>query len=132
MSQTVSLGQDSAYLKLRQTIVQNSAFLHALDEVPGTEEESRLVYTGQQDYQLTIDREKELSEDFAFLAARKDDPDNVMAVAIEEDEDKCGMTIRVATNKGDLAGVKTGLGDIAHILERAATRCMSFSVFRYH
>ena len=124
MNRTAPSSQNPAYLKLRELIAQNSAFLAAFNELPGTEQETRLLDTRQQEYQLTIDREKELSEGFAFLAARKEDPNNVMAVAIEEDLDKCGMTIRVATNEGDLTGVKAGLSDIAEILERAATRCM--------
>lgn len=127
MNRTAPSGQNPAYLKLRELIAQNSAFLAAFNPQPGVEEETRLVDTRQQEYQLPIDREKELSEDFAFLAATKEDPNKIMAVAIEEDRDKCGMTIRVATNEGDLAGVKAGLSDIAHILERAATRCTSLT-----
>lgn len=46
----------------------------------------------------------------------------VMAVAIEDDADRSGMTIRLASNIGDLSIMKETLDDIAKSLEKAATR----------
>ena len=41
----------------------------------------------------------------------------VMAVAIEEDADGNGMTIRLASNTGDLSSIKEGLDDVACIIK---------------
>lgn len=46
----------------------------------------------------------------------------VMAVCVEEDLDGAGMTIRLASNTGDLSRVVAGLTGIAGTLEIAILR----------
>jgi hypothetical protein len=45
-----------------------------------------------------------------------------MAVCIDEDESSEAITIRVASNTGDLSEVVTGLKRLGRILEQAARR----------
>lgn len=47
---------------------------------------------------------------------------HVMAVAIEEDADGNGITIRLASNTGDLSSIREALSGIAKTLEKALTR----------
>ena len=61
-------------------------------------------------------------DNLAFLSAWSDDPDNVMAVCVEENQGREGLTIRMASNAGDLEPVKEGFTRIATILERAAAK----------
>ncbi len=49
----------------------------------------------------------------------------VMAICVEEDPDKMGMTIRLASNTGDLSRITEGFNGIANALERAALRGMA-------
>lgn len=46
----------------------------------------------------------------------------VMAVSIEEDVPAMRMTVRLASNAGDLSNVEEGFRGLARILERAARR----------
>lgn len=72
--------------------------------------------------QLTIERERDLADCFAFLSARTDDMMKVMAVCVEEDLDHAGLTIRMAANTGPLTDVEKGLRNIAILLETASLR----------
>lgn len=49
----------------------------------------------------------------------------VMAVSVEEDFDKRGMTIRLASNTGDLSRITEDFNGIANTLEKAALRGMT-------
>lgn len=49
----------------------------------------------------------------------------VMAVCVEEDSDGRGLTIRVASNAGELSDTRLGLQGITNILEEASVRSMS-------
>lgn len=67
---------------------------------------------------LSLQREKELAESFAFLAATTNDPRKIVAACVEEGElGKC-LTIRLAVNNGGLDNVRTGFQKLARALER--------------
>lgn len=69
---------------------------------------------------LNLQREKELAESFAFLAATTDDPKKVVAACVEEgDKNEC-LTVRLAINNGSLDHVIAGFERMAKILERVA------------
>ena len=75
-------------------------------------------------YQLPFQREKEIVDSLAFLAATTNDSTRVMAVCLEEARDRSSCTIRLASNTGDLDEVVHGFKLIARILERAASTGM--------
>ena len=69
---------------------------------------------------LDLQREKELAESFAFLAATTDDPKQVVAACVEEGAEGGCLTVRLAKNQGNLDMVRVGFGKMATILERVA------------
>lgn len=69
---------------------------------------------------LDLQREKELAESFAFLAATTNDPKKVVAACVEEGEEKGCLTVRLAINKGNLDHVISGFERMAKIFERVA------------
>lgn len=69
---------------------------------------------------LGLQREKELAESLAFLAATTDDPSKIVAACVEEGEAGKCLTIRLAVNNGGLDNVKIGFQRIARALERIA------------
>ncbi len=69
---------------------------------------------------LDLQREKELAESFAFLAATTDDPKKVVAACVEEGEDQACLTVRLAMNSGNLNHVVAGFERMAKIFERFA------------
>ena len=79
--------------------------------------------------QLTLERERQLASDFAFISASTDDMLRVMAICVEESSDQQGMTIRLASNTGDLSRTLQSFKGIANTLERAAIRGMILVTF---
>lgn len=69
---------------------------------------------------LDLQREKDLAESFAFLAATTKDPKKVVAACVEEGQEKGCLTVRLAINRGNLDHVITGFERMAKILERVA------------
>ena len=59
-----------------------------------------------------------------------DDMFRVMAVCIEEDPNQGGMTIRLASNTGDLSRITEGFKGIARTLQKAALKGMTVLVQR--
>ncbi len=105
-----------------QNLVGNITLLWTLCKVPGQPKENRIRRGYNGGRQLRQDRERQLADSFAFLSASIDDSALVMAVCIEEDPDKSGLTICLASNSGDLSHVAQGLNGIARTLERASLR----------
>ncbi len=58
----------------------------------------------------------------AFLSATTDDNLKVMAVSVDEDESGEAITVRVASNTGDLSESRDGIERLGRILEQAARR----------
>ena len=71
--------------------------------------------------QLTIERERDLIDTFAFLSASSGDPDQVIAVCIEEQQDGKSMTVRISANSGDMRPRKKVLKRIVSTLEHIAS-----------
>ena len=96
--------------------------LRELTEVPEQPKENVLVLRVKLNHHLDISRENEIAGNLAFLSAISDDYLKVMAVCIEEHLNGNGMTIRIASNTGDLLAVTTEFVLLAKILEKAASR----------
>lgn len=71
---------------------------------------------------LSITREKVIASNLAFLSATSDNSLKVMAICVEENNNGEGVTIRIASNTGDLSAVTNGFTVLATILEQAARR----------
>ena len=96
--------------------------LQELAKVPAEPRENVLQPAPSSSHRLSVEREKEIVRNLAFLSATTDNHLQVMAVCIEEHPDGKGFTIRVASNSGDLVSVTRGFEGLARILEEAATR----------
>ena len=123
----------SSVQKVQKRLVENVTLLWALCEVPDLPKENKLNGSDDRRRRLSLHRERQLVDSFAFLSAATDNMYRVMAVCIEEDPGGDGMTIRLASNTGDLAFVTQGFNDIARTLEHASLRSTSllFSTFKY-
>ena len=108
--------------KIQKRLVENITLLWTLCEIPNHPKENEIGGGYDEGRQLSQDRERQLVDNFAFISASSDDMLRVMAVCIEEDPDKAGMTIRLASNTGDLSYVTQGFNDIAQTLEQASLR----------
>lgn len=112
----------SSSQKIQKRLVENTTLFWTLCEVPGEPKENDIHVGHDEGRQLSGDRERQLTDSFAFISATTDDMLRVMAVSIEEDPDKKGMTVRMASNTGDLSVVTEGLNGIARTLELASLR----------
>ncbi|KAL8849086.1 MAG: hypothetical protein Q9221_005930 [Calogaya cf. arnoldii] len=115
----------SSVQKVQKRLVENVTLLWALCEVPDLPKENKLNGSDDRRRRLSLHRERQLVDSFAFLSAATDNMYRVMAVCIEEDPGGDGMTIRLASNTGDLAFVTQGFNDIARTLEHASLRTKS-------
>ena len=106
----------------RQRLVENITLLWTLNEIPEQPRENVPCHENDGSRQLTPERERQVADSFAFISASTDNMRRVMAVAVEEEADGKGMTIRFASNTGDSSSLKESLGDIATTLEKAARR----------
>jgi hypothetical protein len=105
-------------LQLQQTISR----LRKLDELPEVPSENLAVPEVDQTRHLSISREKEIASNLAFLSATSDESLKVMAVCVEERCNGEGITIRIASNTGELSAVIREFITLAKILEQAARR----------
>ena len=112
----------SSSQEAQKRLVENATLLKTLRKIPGQPQENELHQDYDERRQLSWEREKQLADGFAFISATTDDTDTVMAACIEEDPDKCGMTIGLASNTGVRSHVTKGFEGIARILEEASLR----------
>ncbi|KAL9614940.1 MAG: hypothetical protein Q9167_000582 [Letrouitia subvulpina] len=108
------------------TLRENIVLLSMLTKEPSPPSENDLnafknAMIGSGERKLSIERECTLVNHLAFLAAITDDPLKVMAVAVEESAVSSSITIRLATNHGDIKQVRDGFCQLAKILEQTST-----------
>ena len=107
---------------IQKRLVENITLLRTLCKGPGEPNENDIHLGHDEGRQLPWDRERQLADIFAFISATTDNMRRVMAACIEEDPDEKGMTVRLASNTGDLSVVTQGLNGIARTLEQASLR----------
>lgn len=105
------------YDDARCRLIEHAALMWTLNEVPedpcqGFEQLS------SDDRVLSFEKEKQLTEDFAFLASSSDDPLKVKAVCIEQDEEN-NLIVKVASNTLE-PGLITGFQELFSILRSAS------------
>jgi hypothetical protein len=113
----------------RAQLQQSISNLRQLDELPEIPRENLVNLEIDSTRQLSVVREKEIACNLAFLSATSDDSLKVMAVCVEEHCNGRGITIRVASNTGDLSAVTTGFVRLARALEHAARRGWVINLF---
>jgi hypothetical protein len=106
----------------RRDLLRSTTLFQTLNKVPEPPKDNAAASEINFTNRLTISKEKEITSKLAFLSATSDDNEKVMAVCVEEHTNKEGITIRVASNRGDLSKVVSGFKNIARILEGAARR----------
>ena len=122
------VGQQGSWHRIHHdTLAGNINLLRLIAEEPGTPTENPLptgqqYQTEQQIRQLTIKRERDLADNLAFLSCHVNNPLAVPAICVEEHPGGQGLTIRMASNTGDMSPVKHGFERIAKILERVAVQ----------
>ena len=111
--------------------MENVTLLWTLNKVPEKPSIDTTICKSDDSWHLTPKRERQLAENFAILCATTDDMSRVMAVCVEEDPDQRGLTLRIASNTGDLSNTKLGLQGIAETLKKATLRSTlsSFELF---
>lgn len=117
-------------------LLQKIILLQLLNRTPKEPSEINLLEWKTREYDfpkriLDLQREKELAESFAFLAATTNDPKKVVAACVEEGEGQACLAVRLATNNGNLNHVIAGFERMAKIFERFA-RTREFCVHRHH
>jgi hypothetical protein len=108
---------DQAHLLQKVILLQ---WLNRTPEKPAETNliESRLREDDSSERVLGLQHERDLAKAFAFLAARTDDPKEIVAVCLEEGEDQRCLTIKLAMNNGNLDNVRAGFERMAKIFER--------------
>lgn len=121
------MARPSSGQEIQKRLVENITLLWALCEVPNLPKENELRGSQDERRKLSLDREKQLVDSFAFIAASTEDPLRVMAVCIEECPSEDGMIIRLASNTGDLSSIEQGFNGIARTLEQASSKCEMYT-----
>lgn len=106
----------------RKRLIENITLLWMLNEIVEPSKEHTLPDVIDPKRVLSIQREKEIVDNLAFLSSITDDRRRIMAVCIEEDVNQERLIIRLAVNDGDLVEEKRGFEEIARLLELAALR----------
>jgi hypothetical protein len=110
------------HLELQETITA----LFNLTEIPEEPQENLMKSNVCSPHRLSILQEYRIASNLAFLSATSDDVLKVMAVCIEEHRITDEITIRIASNTGNISEVIRGFEVIAKILKEAASRCKEF------
>ena len=103
-------------------MAENITLLQLLGSEPGEPGENEFR-NGSEDpsgRQLSLEKERDLVDNLAFLSASTYDPHRVTAVCVEEDPSGKSLTIRMAVNRGNLDEEKRAFRGIARIMERIA------------
>jgi len=112
----------------RKRLLQNITLLWTLKNVLERPSENIVSSGTESPHRLSLERENEIVSNLAFLSATTDDILKVMAVCVEEDDSGEAITIRIASNTGDLSAVVEGFNRLAGVLELAARRGQSFRI----
>jgi hypothetical protein len=108
----------------REHLLQKISLLAILESVRDHPKQHMLVETPGRRSSLTIEQEREITSNLAFLSSRSKNSKRVVAIGIEEDHDGQGMIIRMAVNGGDkdISHTEEGLVQISRILEQVSRR----------
>jgi hypothetical protein len=102
----------------REHLLQKISLLSILESVRDHPKQHMLISPPGWSSSLTIEQEREIVSNLAFLSSRSKNSKRVVAIGIEEDHDGQGMVIRMAVNGGDkdIPHTEEGLQQISRIL----------------
>lgn len=118
------LSQMEEYTQARCRAAQNAILLASLDELPIPPCETELV-ANSECCALTLRRETQLADDFAFISSMKHDPNRVTAICLEANQNGDGIVFRIASNSGSLERVVKELQAIADIMMQTSRHSAS-------
>jgi len=96
--------------------------LQRIRRIPESPQENALRPSFESAHRLSISREQEIACNLSFIAAISNNPLRVMAVCVEEHSGGEQITIRLASNTGELIEITNGFRVIAAVLMEAARR----------
>ena len=117
MALSLSEGQEA-----RKRLAETFTLLWAMEKIPERPKQCQKHAAEDGSRRLNVARERQLSDDLAFISTTTADSLKVMAAAVEEEPHGCGITIRLASNKGPISDIKGQFEVLARTLERAASR----------
>jgi hypothetical protein len=108
----------------RERLLQRLSLLAMLESARDSPKEHVLVSRSDRESSITVDQEREVASNLAFLSSRSKNSKRVVAIGIEEDPDGQGMVIRMAVNGGDkdIPHLEDGLKQVSTILEQVSRR----------
>lgn len=107
----------------RGTFESHVMALSRANAVPGSRIHREANWPEQGDRELLpFAVERQLADDFAFIAAYEYGVGYVTAAAIEPSSEPNSLTVRLAANEGIDDGVKYAFEKLFHTLERCATK----------
>jgi hypothetical protein len=108
----------------REHLLQKLCLLAMLESVRDVPKEHILVSRPDRGSSITLDQEREIASNLAFLSSRSKNSKRVIAIGIEVDPDGQGMVIRMAVNGDDkdIPHLQEGLKHISTILEQVSRR----------
>jgi hypothetical protein len=103
----------------REQLLQRLTLLAMLEPVWGGPKEHTLTLRADHESSLTLDQEREIVSNLAFLASCSKNSKRVIVIGIEEDHNSEGMVLCMAINGGDkdIAHLKEGLIQKSQMLE---------------
>ena len=104
----------------RQGLLQSICLFQTLDNVPESPKNNASEAENDPKYCMSISREREVTSNLAFISSVSDNCLRVTAVCLEEHSNKQGVTIRIASNSGDMVILEQGFKKMAKVLEQAA------------
>lgn len=110
-----------AWNAVRQRTVENATMLCAFTENPEAPKGNRITVP-HGNWTLSVEHERQLAEDLAFISSYRDCSDEIMAVCLEEGVDRRSLLVRVASNKGNLQRVVDNLQAVADVMVEAVPR----------
>jgi len=111
------------YTEARRRAAQNAALLVCLKQQPACPRENKCA-ADDRSSPLSLQREMQLLDDFAFISSLEDNPNEVTAVCLEVNRNGEGLTFRIAANTGCLSHVVKGLQVVADIMMQASKHGM--------
>ena len=108
----------------REPLLQKISLLAILESVRDHPKQHMLISPPGWRSSLTIEQEREVVSNLAFLSSHSKNSKRVVAIGLEEDHDGRGLVIRMAINGGDkdVPYTEEGLKQISRILEQASRR----------
>jgi hypothetical protein len=107
----------------RTVLERHTQALFAKDHVAGRCYYAETSYPkDDRSYPLSLEVEKSLADDFAFIAACQPEANFVSAAAIEQNGSSCSFVVKLAANEGVSLDVRKTFDELFQVLRRHARK----------